>query len=90
MNSPNPYATISCYFCSGDGCYCPKGRHKQPIDEQGRLRLRTEAEKAALMEECVSCDVCEGSGELSKKDVQKMVDHYKANDEFKKAWKSAM
>ena len=68
----NPYATVSCHFCNGKGCYClpPKlGVHEA---------------------ECVSCDVCEGSGELHKDDLDKMARHYKADEAFKRAFKSAM
>lgn len=40
--------------------------------------------------ECVSCDICEGCGQLGVSELNKMAADYKADEQFKRAWKSAM
>lgn len=91
MRSENPEDGVDCYFCNGDGCFCPKSKHNILRDSAtGFPKIRTREEWERDFKDCVSCDICEGTGLISRKAVDQMVEHYKAEDQFKKAWKSAM
>lgn len=40
--------------------------------------------------ECVPCDTCEGTGQLDPVELDKMARAYKADEMFKRAWRSAL
>ncbi len=89
LRPENPEGGVGCYFCNGEGCFCPKGRHSLLSRIPGRILktdLEVEADRAL---ECVTCDICEGTGLISRKSVDQMVRHYRDEDQFKKAWKSS-
>ena len=95
MKAENPEDGVGCYFCNGDGCYCPVGRHSILSKIPGHIIMRTDERKAhetfwqQKAGDCVECDICEGTGLISRKSVDDMVKHYREEDQFKRAWKSA-
>lgn len=80
MRTDNPYATYPCTFCNG-GCHCTVGTHHV---------LKTPEQKALATANCQECDVCQGTGELSAKQLEDMARAYRADEAFKRSWRSAV
>jgi len=80
MKRSNPYDSYPCHFCNG-GCHCTGDAHHL---------MKTEEQRAVDQANCQECDVCEGTGELSVEQLEDLAREYKADEQWKSAWRSAV